>query len=121
MITGIGLDIISIDRVNKSMQNDRFLHKIFTNSEIDYISQKTNSAQTAAGMFCAKEAVLKALGIGITQTDLRNIEIMHDVSGAPSASLHSALATSSVKLWVSISHDGDHAIAQAIAERLENK
>lgn len=62
MVTGIGIDLIEIERIEDSItrHGDRFLNKVFTPSEIDYCSAKPNSAQHFAARFCAKEAVYKA-------------------------------------------------------------
>lgn len=114
MITGTGIDIVRIDRVEKAIRNDRFLERVFTEGERAYLSSKKNSAQTAAGLFCAKEAVMKALKIGITQIPFTNIEIGIEEGGAPYVTVTGYL---DIKFHISISHDGEYAVAQAIAER----
>ena len=65
MIKGIGNDILEIDRIKSAIEkNSRFLTKIYTKSELDYYQAKGEKIETLAGMFCAKEAVSKALGTG---------------------------------------------------------
>ena len=98
----IGTDIISISRIEKSLEKDSFNLSVFTDNEIFY----SKKAETFAGIFAAKEAYLKAKGTGINQR-LNSIEINHDEKGKPyiSGVEHAD---------VSISHDGDYAIASVI-------
>ena len=64
MILGIGLDIIETARVEKALQNPVFLKKVYTEGEQEYLAKRKGNAQSAAGIFAAKEAVSKALGTG---------------------------------------------------------
>ena len=64
MILGIGSDIIEIERVKKQVANQSFVEKIFTKHEIEYCKSIKNNAQNFAVRFAAKEAFLKAIGIG---------------------------------------------------------
>ena len=63
MVLGIGIDIIEIERIKKSVDNfgDSFLNKIFTQTELDYCLPKPNKYQHFAARFAAKEAIAKAL------------------------------------------------------------
>ena len=93
--------------------------KIFTPSEIKYLSQK--NLESIAGLFAAKEAVAKCLGFGFRNFSPRDIEICHDTKNAPLVKLHSdALKISSqlkiTDIKLSISHEKDYAIAFAIAQ-----
>ncbi len=110
MITGTGIDILLISRMAKSMEKETFLRKVFTEAERDYIQSKGNGAQSAAGIFCAKEAYLKAMGKGIGSIPLHEIEVLHKKSGAP------YIGCKDKKIHLSISHMGDIAIAQVIIE-----
>ncbi len=98
----IGTDIIRISRIEKSLEKESFKLSVFTDNEIFY----SKKAETFAGIFAAKEAYLKAKGTGINQR-LNSIEINHDEKGKPyiSGVEHAD---------VSISHDGDYAIASVI-------
>ena len=62
MIIGTGVDIVEIDRIAKAMKNERFLDRLFTKEEIALFEACRYRAETVAGRFAAKEAVLKALG-----------------------------------------------------------
>ncbi len=122
MIIGIGTDIIEIKRIENAVNRSaRFLNRIFTVNEIDYIKSRKFSPQNIAGNFAAKEAISKALGTGISGIKWKEIEIIRKVNGAPLVILHdNALKCSNsigiMKINVSISHSQEYAIAFAIAE-----
>jgi len=103
----IGIDIVQIDRIKKSLQSESFVKKVFSSAEILYAESKTDSIQTYAGLFAAKEAAVKALGSGFTGLNLAQIEIKHSSEGQP----YAVIKGKEVKL--SISHDAGVAAAVA--------
>ena len=121
MIKGIGIDIIEISRIKQAMgKSDKFIDKIFTSGEKKIFEGKNYSPQTIAGHFAAKEAVSKALGTGIKNISWRDIEILKDSLGKPCVILHNnaknlAYSMNIDKIFVSISHSRENAIAQAVA------
>ena len=123
----IGIDIVLVSRVKEAVQNDKFYDKILTEVEKDYILQKKQAskeveAKSIAGFFAAKEAILKAFGVGITNGyGFLDITIDHDLFGAPIVILSNKLNKLLIDkgkevVKVSISHDGDYATAIAIME-----
>lgn len=98
----IGTDIVKISRVEKSLEIASFKTAVFTENEIKYC----RNAENFAGVFAAKEAYFKALGTGITKK-LNSIEIWHNETGKPYLKGVS-------NCDVSISHDGDYAVATVI-------
>lgn len=79
----IGIDIQDTDRFKMYIGTDR-MARIFSPRELDYIAGKNNAIETIAGIFCAKEAFLKAIGSGITAIgDLPKIQVDHAPGGAP--------------------------------------
>lgn len=106
MITGIGTDIIEIKRIEKSIQNEKFLNRVFTEKEISYAFSKSNKEQTFAGMFCAKESIVKALGTGFVKFNFLDYEILHDDLGKP--------YLENENIMISISHCKEYATAMAI-------
>ena len=65
-LRGIGLDICGIDRMAQQLDNTHFLQRILTKEEIAYLrSRGASAADTLAGLYAAKEAIVKALGCGI--------------------------------------------------------
>src|SRR4030095_3445316 len=85
-VIGIGVDVIECSRIQRSMERfgDRFLHRVFTDGEIEYsISMKFPERHLAA-RFAGKEAVAKAFGTGIGKSmGWRNIDIRKRESGEP--------------------------------------
>lgn len=98
----IGTDIIRIERIEKSIENESFLNKVFTQEEIRHCKK----AESFAGVFAAKEAYFKALGTGI-QFPLCKVELLYNDKGKPYIN---GVENSDV----SISHDGEYAIATVI-------
>lgn len=98
----IGTDIVKISRMEKSIKNESFLRRVFTEKEIEYCRK----AENYAGIFAAKEAYFKAIGTGIT-APLISMEILHNDRGKPYLNGIS-------NCDVSISHDGDYAIATVV-------
>lgn len=66
MCKGLGLDLCGISRMEALLRDERFLNRYFTPAETAYVHAKgAGAAQTLAGLYAAKEAVLKAMGVGI--------------------------------------------------------
>lgn len=128
MIMGIGIDLVKISRVQEMLSRwgDRFVNRVFTPSEIAYAQNKKNqhiplqAASRFSARFAAKEAALKALGIGLQMgVYFREIEIIPDPFGKPvmifSGKVQQIAREQRVSdIFVSLSHDGDYAIAQVI-------
>lgn len=120
MIVGIGTDIIELERIKKSLENERFLMKYFTSQEIELYESRQKNPEVIAGNFAIKEAVSKVFGTGIV-FNLTDIEVLRDEKGKPYVSLyHKALEISTdldIKtIHVSISHNKSHVIGFAIGE-----
>ena len=85
-IFGIGVDIVDIDRIRKiySTYGDKFAYKILSKNEIEDFNAAKNKSSFLAKRFAAKEAIGKALGIGILNGFLLiNISIKHNDLGKP--------------------------------------
>ena len=107
-----GIDIIYINRFEKYIDDTNFLNSIFNDSEIEYIKEH-KSLDTIAGLFAAKEAMLKALKKGINNYSLKDIEVLHDANKAPYIVLHNEIKKdyNLDNISLSISHDKEYAIA----------
>lgn len=114
MCKGIGLDLCEIARMQALLDEGRSLRRMFAEEEQVYIHAKgATAAQTMAGLFAAKEAVLKALGTGMT-IPLTDIVITHTELGQPIAELRGKAAELGGKLLISITHEGGMAAAFAV-------
>jgi len=112
-IKGIGIDIIEVERIAKACrENEKFLHRIFTQKEIDYCLNKKNKYQHLAARFAAKEAFFKALGKRIRW---RDIEIINQSTGKPEIKILNP-SISFQKIHVSLSHLDKYAVAIVVIE-----
>ena len=126
-IVGIGLDMVEIKRMERihSDHGDRFVQRICLPGEVE--GRETGAlAQHLAGLFAAKEAVLKALGTGWSAgLGFSQVEVVKNEHGAPGVRLHGNADRRAKQLDVhqihlSITHDGAYAAAVAIAEKNGN-
>ena len=123
MIAGVGIDLCEIVRMEKLLQDGRFLARFFSLEEQDYIRGRGNAAaESMAGIFAAKEALTKALGCGLSGGELSDIAVLHDPSGAPYYELRGnwiqvAAEKRIDRYHLSISHEGNMAAAVCVAER----
>lgn len=108
-----GIDIVNIHRFQELVKKENFMNSIFTTQELDYIEKRNFNLATIAGLFCAKEAFLKSIKKGIQNYTLKEIEVLHDDNNAPFLTLHNQIKKDFPieNLSLSISHDGDYAIA----------
>jgi holo-[acyl-carrier protein] synthase len=133
----LGTDIVYIPRIQAALERfgERFIQRVYTPVEqrdcrslslvptqaVLLHEKRTHvSAKQLAGRWAAKEAVAKALGTGWRGLRYTDIEVQRQPSGQPQVYLYGAAAIAAAQWgeyhWqVSLSHDGDYAIATAIA------
>ncbi len=120
MVFGIGIDLIEIDRIEKSISKfgDHFLNKIFTKLEIDYSSSKGSPYQHYAARFAAKEAIAKALATPDNKGfNWHDIEVYNEPNGFPNVRLYGKVKNilgDDKGLKISISHSDNYATCVAI-------
>ncbi len=108
----IGIDVVDVERLRSALQRSpRLEARLFTQPERTYCTSRRDPAVHFAGTLAAKEAVIKALGLGSLAAWARRIEITRSAEGLPSA----AVADASTQTTLSISHDGPVAVAVALA------
>jgi len=118
----IGLDIVEVARIAKALNrgNQGFWNVVYTPAEAAYIRQAHHLEARAAGIWAAKEAVVKAFGIGFSEgIGFHDVEIRHHDSGQPHAVLSGKLAAWADErglqvLSISISHTEHYAAATAL-------
>jgi len=108
----IGIDIVSLKRFDKFLKKfpDKALQRFLNKDEISLVK----TTQSAAGFFAAKEAVSKALGVGISkECSFFDIIIHKDEKNAPYFTLSKDIVDryNITQTAISITHDGDFAIA----------
>ena len=120
MIIGIGNDIIEIERIEKAILKEGFKNKVYTQRELENIEKRGNRTETYAGIFSAKEAISKAIGTGVREFSLTDLEILNDDLGKPyvvvSEKLDKILKNKKedYQIEISISHSKKYATAMAI-------
>lgn len=119
---GVGIDIIEIDRIRLAVERrgDRFLDKVFTNSEKHYCNAKPNRFASFAARFAAKEAVLKAIGTGLGSCAWKDVEITREDGQRPEVLLGGTAADLAKEkgisvVLISMSHNRSQAVAFAVA------
>lgn len=101
MITGIGVDLIEIERIGKACEKEGFLKRCFTEDEIRLIDRNWSRA---AGNFAVKEAVAKMFGTGFRGFFLKDIEVLRDQAGKPYVELYGKAAGLAKEQGVSVIH-----------------
>jgi holo-[acyl-carrier protein] synthase len=120
-VLGVGIDLVEVERMRVALSRTPTLAaRLFTEGERAVADRRRDPAQALAARFAAKEAVLKALGVGLSAAPLRTIEVVRDPAGEPSVVLHhaaEALATDrGVAAWaLSLTHTAVTAGAVALA------
>lgn len=118
-ILGVGCDLIEINRIEEACtKNTSFISKILLPSEIEYCKKFKNPFPHIAARFSAKEAISKALGVGLGENlGFHDIEITHNEKNKPVVILSkkASLVFKDIYLELSISHTDHLAMAYVIA------
>ena len=121
-IKGVGIDLARIPRLRRVVErwDERFLRRVFTDEEIAYCRRRRDPIPHLAARFAAKEATLKALGTGLRMgINWRELEVRRERGQAPTMVLTGrsrdiALARGGSRVLLSLTHDGDYAMAHAL-------
>ncbi len=122
MVLGLGIDIIEITRIEKSITKfgDQFLNKVFTKSEIEYCNPKSNKYQHYAARFAAKEAIAKAMSYsGEEGFSWHDIEIYNESNGLPKVKLFNKMKNilgNDKQILISMSHSDNYVSCAAILQ-----
>ncbi len=107
MILGAGVDLAEVERIRAAVERygERFLARVFTDAEIEYVNQKANKYERFAARFAAKEAAMKALGTGWRRgITWKDFEVANLPSGRPTLRLHGMAAEIAGRLGVKSVH-----------------
>ena len=119
---GIGVDAVEIERFRRSLERTPTMReRLFTAEELDYVAPKADPVPSLAARFAAREAVMKALGVGLGAFGFHDAWVTRAPSGAPSLVIGGQAAVlaadAGVSRWhLSITHSDLIAIAYVIAE-----
>lgn len=122
MILGIGVDVVVVSRLEKWANNQDLLERFFDSRELAAVRERGKGMlRSLAARFAAKEAFGKALGTGLRGLALKDIMVLNRADERPRLSLErsarAALEAAGAKeAHVSLSHDGDIAVAFVVLE-----
>jgi holo-[acyl-carrier protein] synthase len=121
VITGLGVDIVEIDRMRKALERHPGMkERLFSADERAYCDKRSRPEVHYALRFAAKEAVLKALGTGFAGMRFKDVEVVRENSGRPVPRLSGKAAERAeqlgiVEMHLSLSFTHSTAVASAVA------
>jgi holo-[acyl-carrier protein] synthase len=121
MITGLGVDIVEIERMREALERrPKMKERLFSEAERAYCDSRNKPEIHYAMRFAAKEAVLKALGTGFKGMRFTDVEVMRDETGRPVPSLRGRAAEVAeergvLEMHLSLSFTHSTAVASAVA------
>lgn len=122
MILGIGIDLIQVARMNRWVDQPGLLERFFHPEELEAARSRGNAmALSLAVRYAAKEALGKALGIGLKSFSLREVQVVNDPLGKPLVILHGKARQTFAEfggrqIHLSLTHELDNAIAMVVIE-----
>ncbi len=121
MIVGLGSDLVEVERFRRALlRRERLAQRLFTDGEREYGFSQHDPAKSLAARFAAKEAVMKALGAGLGDFAMREVEVVRAASGEPAIVLFGkaeewAAARGVVAWHLSLTHTDATAMAVVLA------
>ena len=122
-VLGIGVDLADYARIAAAVERsgERFLNRIFTAAEQQYCQRRRDPVPCLCSRFAAKEALAKALQLGIGPMGLTDAEVRNRDNGAPYFELHGPLnawasAQSGLAIHLSLSDSAEYATAMVVVE-----
>lgn len=119
---GIGTDLVELDRFRTALvRTPSLAARLFSEGEQAYAARQPDPAERLAVRFAAKEAVMKALGVGLGAFPMRDVEVVRAESGQPALVLRGRAAELAaergVQRWLlTLTHT--ETVAQAVAVAL---
>ncbi|MGH9247763.1 MAG: holo-ACP synthase [Acidimicrobiales bacterium] len=121
-VVGTGVDVVDVERFRRVLtRRPQVARRIFTDAEREYATRKADPAPSLAARFAAKEATMKALGVGLGAFRLRDAEVVRTSSGEPWLRLTGGAAAlaarrGAARFHLSLTHSALTAIAFVVAE-----
>ncbi len=122
MVIGVGIDLVDIERFRRSLERTPTIReRLFTAVELGYVAPKADPVPSLAARFAAREAVMKALGLGLGAFGFHDVWVERAESGAPSLVVTGrakelADAAGVTRWHPSLTHSDTTAAAHVIAE-----
>jgi holo-[acyl-carrier protein] synthase len=121
MVVGLGTDLVEVARFRLAMERRAKLpERLFSDAEREYAFRQKDPVKSLAARFGAKEAVMKAMGVGLWKFKFRDVEVVRAKSGAPSVALYGRAAEMAAERGIggwhlSLTHTETTAMAVVIA------
>lgn len=121
-VRGIGVDAVDIERFRLSLQRTPSMRdRLFTAEELQYVEPKADPVPSLAARFAAREAVMKAMGLGLGAFGFHEVWVTRSESGQPALAVTGRAAELAaerdIRRWhLSLTHSALVAIAYVIAE-----
>jgi holo-[acyl-carrier protein] synthase len=118
---GLGVDLVEVERMRTALARTPTLaSRLFTAQERAYAEAARDAAERFSVRFAAKEAAMKALGVGLGAVDWHDIEVVRTTSGAPELritgrALERAVDAGITRWLVTLSHTSSMAEAVVVA------
>jgi holo-[acyl-carrier protein] synthase len=123
MILGIGVDVVQVSRMNAWLDQKDLLYRFFHDDEVSDSLSRGGDAVTRslAARFAAKEAFGKAIGTGLREFSLKEVQVMNDDLGKPQMLLHGNARQAlrrhgGGRVHLSLTHEIDNAVAMVLIE-----
>jgi holo-[acyl-carrier protein] synthase len=122
VIVGVGVDVVDVERFRRVLaRTPSMRERLFTADELTYVKPRPDPVPSLAARFAAREAVMKALGLGLGAFGFHDVSVQVAASGAPSLVVVDRAATLAAERGVgafhlSLSHDGPVAVAVVVAD-----
>ena len=119
---GIGIDLVVIERFRRSLERTPTMRtRLFTDVELAYVAPQADPVPSLAARFAAREAVMKALGVGLGAFDFHDVWVERAASGQPwlafSGRAAELSAARGVVTWhLSLTHTDLTAAAYVVAD-----
>ncbi|TXT41744.1 MAG: holo-acyl-carrier protein synthase [Spirochaetes bacterium] len=127
MISGIGIDIVHVDRIFRWLEIPGLVDRFFHPQEITAASRRgAGRALSLAARFAAKEAFGKALGTGLAGMQLKDIQVKNDHNGKPCiilerTALEKFHSLGGGTIHCSLTHEGENAVAMVLIEKARDE
>jgi len=123
MVIGVGVDVVDVERFRASLERTPTMReRIFTPAELAHVATKFDPVLSLAARFAAREAVMKAMGLGLGAFGFHEASVRVDDAGAPHLIITGQAAEHAqqraIDTWhLSLAHDGGVATAMVVASR----
>ena len=121
-VKGVGVDAVDVERFRTSLARTPTMRdRLFTDEELAYVAPKADPVPSLAARFAAREAVMKAMGLGLGAFGFHEVWVSREPSGAPrlmvtGRALELAVDRGITRWHLSLTHTASVAIAQVVAE-----